>query len=179
MARKNGDMRTYFNINSSLADDPQLGQRINRPVIKSLTCFLAAVALIPIELKAEVLPTSFINGKKPPGRVAELVDTQKLVDEIRPDGMQQLVLKGTRLPGTRVAIHVHEYSGFTCIFEGLITDFVEGKKDATYGPGDCYYMPANTPMSAANLGEEPVVLIDSFVVPPGKPVIRKIEPGFN
>ena len=32
---------------------------------------------------------------------------------------------------------------------------------------------------AANLGDEPAVLIDSFVVPPGKPVITKIEPGFN
>lgn len=144
-----------------------------------LICLSSILALNPLEMKAEVSPTRYINGKKPPGRVAGLINHQELINEIRPDGMQLLVFKGTRLPGTRVAIHVHEYSGFTCILSGVITDFVEGKRDATYGPGDCYFMPANTPMSAANLSEEAVVLVDSFVVPPGKPVITKIEPGFN
>lgn len=123
------------------------------------------------------LPTNLINGIKPQGRVADLVNSTKLIDAIRPDGMQLLVFKGTRLPGTRVAIHIHEFSGYTCVLSGQITDFVEGKENATYGPGECYYMPANTPMSAANLGDKPAVLIDSFVVPPGKPVITKIEPG--
>tara|TARA_B100000902_G_C27079613_1_gene798217 strand:- start:294 stop:749 length:456 start_codon:yes stop_codon:yes gene_type:complete len=128
---------------------------------------------------AEISPTSLINGKKPPGTVAGLINTKLLIDAIRPDGMQLSVTRGTRLPGTRVAIHVHEFGGFTCIVSGEITDFVEGKEDAVYGPGECYYMPPNTPMSAANLGDEPAVLIDSFTVPPGKPVITKIEPGFN
>ena len=123
------------------------------------------------------LPTNLINGIKPQGRVADLVNSTKLIDAIRPDGMQLLVFKGTRLPGTRVAIHIHEFSGYTCVLSGQITGFVEGKENATYGPGECYYMPANTPMSAANLGDKPAVLIDSFVVPPGKPVITKIEPG--
>ena len=91
--------------------------------------------------------------------------------------MQLLVFKGTRLPGTRVAIHIHEFSGFTCVLSGEITGFVEGHEAATYGPGECYFMPANTPMTAANLAGKPAVLIDSFVVPPGKPVINKIEPG--
>lgn len=144
-----------------------------------LACLASILLLNPLKMKAEVLPTRYINGKKPPGTVAGLINGQELINEIRPDGKQLLVFKGTRLPVTRVAIHVHEYSGFTCIISGIITDFVEGKIDANYGPGDCYFMPANTPMSAANLGEEPVVLIDSFVVPPGKPVITKIEPGFN
>lgn len=129
--------------------------------------------------KAELSPTKLINGMQPPGRVADLVNSTKLIDSIRPDGMQLLVFKGTRLPGTRVAIHIHEHSGFTCVLSGQITDFVEGHEKATYGPGECYFMPANTPMTAANLGDEPSILIDSFVVPPGKPVIQKIEPGFQ
>ena len=127
----------------------------------------------------DISPTSRINGKKPPGTVSNLVNTKLLIDAIQPDGMQLSVTRGTRLPGTRVAIHVHEFGGFTCIISGEITDFVEGKEDAVYGPGECYYMPPNTPMSAANLGDESAVLIDSFVVPPGKPVITKLEPGFN
>lgn len=148
-------------------------------MIKTLTCLISLLSLIPIQARAEVKSTSTINGKRPPGRVAGLINTKTLIDETRPDGMQLLALKGTRLPGTRVAIHIHKYSGMTCILQGVITDFVEGRKDATYGPGDCYYMPANTPMSAANLSEEPVELIDSFVVPPGEPVITKIEPGLK
>ena len=57
---------------------------------------------------AGISPTSLINGKKPPGTVAGLVNTKLLIDAIRPDGMQLSVTRGTRLPGTRVAIHVHE-----------------------------------------------------------------------
>lgn len=136
---------------------------------------LSAVSAKP----AEISPTNLINGETPPGKVAGLVNITKLIDVVRPDGLQLLVGRGTRLPGTRVAIHIHEFGGFTCIISGEITDFVEGKKDVKYGPGECYYMPPNTPMSAANLGDEPVVLIDSFVVTPGQPVITKIESGLN
>ena len=127
---------------------------------------------------AQVAPTALINGKKPLGRVAGHVDNHILINEIRPDGNQLLVLKGKRLPGTRVAIHVHKHSGFTCVLSGQITDFVEGKADKVYGPRECYFMPADTPMSAANLDVVPAVMIDSFVFPPGEPYITKIEPGF-
>lgn len=36
-------------------------------------------------------------------------------------------------------------------------------------------MPPFTPMSAANLGEEDVELIDVFIGPPGKPFIEVVE----
>ena len=86
---------------------------------------------------AEIEAVKIINGKKPPGAIKSLVNTKTLVDDIRPDGQRILAVRGTRLPGTRVPIHVHEFSGLTCIISGQITDFVEGEKDNVFGPGDC------------------------------------------
>ena len=47
----------------------------------------------------------------------------------------------------------------------------------TFPAGTCYYMPADTPMSAANLGAEDVRLIDTFVLPPGAAPMTVLEPG--
>ena len=52
---------------------------------------------------------------------------------------------------------------------------MEGQSPQVFGPGECFYMPANTPMSAANLGDEPVELIDIFVLPENEPPMTVIE----
>ena len=39
-------------------------------------------------------------------------------------------------------------------------------------------MPSNVPMSAANLTEHDVMLLDLFVVKAGTPAITIIEPGY-
>ena len=53
------------------------------------------------------------------------------------------------------------------MLSGEITDFVEGKSPQKYPAGTCYYMPPNTPMTAANLGEKDAILIDTFNLPEG------------
>ena len=124
-------------------------------------------------------PITKINGETPPGKLQPLVNTKTMIDTKQSDGNRLLVMKGTRLAGTRVGIHVHEYGGHTCVLSGTITDFVEGKANGIYPAGTCYYMPANTPMSAANLGTEDAVLIDTFVLPFGSPPITIMEPGYD
>jgi len=124
-------------------------------------------------------PITTINSATPPGKLQPLANTSTMLDTKQSDGLRLLVTKGTRLAGTRVAIHVHEYGGHTCVLSGEITDFVEGKANGRYPAGTCYYMPANTPMSAANLGKEDAVLIDTFVLPFGAPPITIMEPGYN
>jgi quercetin dioxygenase-like cupin family protein len=124
-------------------------------------------------------PITTINGATPPGKLQTLVNTSTMLDTKQSDGLRLLVTKGTRLAGTRVAIHVHEYGGHTCVLSGEITDFVEGKASGHYPAGTCYYMPAYTPMSASNLGKEDAVLIDTFVLPFGAPPITIMEPGYN
>ena len=79
----------------------------------------------------------------------------------------------------RVPIHIHQISGLTCIISGQITDFVEGQTKKVFGAGDCYYMPAETPMSAVNLGAKPVVLVDIFVLPDGEKSMKVIESGVD
>ena len=122
---------------------------------------------------------SVINGEVPPGELLPLQDVEVLLDVVKEDGNRLVVMRGTRLAGTRVGIHVHKFGGHTCVESGEITDFVEGLADATYPAGSCYYMPSNTPMAAANLGEEDAVLIDTFVLPPGEDMITILEPGWD
>ena len=148
--------------------------------LRALSCFLifsSALSLSSVSrsVMAQVEPFEKINGKDLPGLIKGLRDKKTLIDDIRHDGQRVLAARDTRLPGTRTPIHVHDHSGLTCVISGQITDFIEGKKDRIYGAGDCYFMPAGTPMSAANLGSEPVILVDIFVLPPGEAPMKVIE----
>ncbi|MFN6979592.1 MAG: cupin domain-containing protein [Gemmobacter sp.] len=120
---------------------------------------------------------STVNGIVPPGTVMPLQGVSTMLDTITADGRRLVITMGTRKAGTRVGIHVHEYGGHTCVIAGTITDFVEGKPDSVWPAGTCYYMPPNTPMSAANLGSEDAILIDTFELPVGAPTITIIEAG--
>lgn len=123
--------------------------------------------------------TTTINGSVPPGRLLPLQDSQTVVDEIIGD-QHILVEIGTRKAGTRVGIHVHESGGTTFVLsgEGRITDFVEGFPNSINPVDSYYYMPSNIPMSAANLSNKDVRLMDIFVTPVGEPAITIIEPGY-
>lgn len=127
---------------------------------------------------ADVASTvSTINGRTLPGKIAGLENVTVMLDTIDANGKQIIVTKGTRKAGTRVGIHIHEYGGHTCVLTGEITDFIEGHEPMKFPAGSCYYMPPNVPMSAANLGTEDAVLIDTFVVPPGASTITILETG--
>lgn len=121
---------------------------------------------------------TMINGEIPQGEMLPLHDVTTMLDTIQSDGNRVVVTRGIRKAGTRAAIHVHEYGGHTCVMSGVITDFVEGHENMTFPAGTCYYMPPNTPMSAANLGTEDAVLIDTFILPEGAPTITIREPGW-
>lgn len=118
-----------------------------------------------------------INGTAPRGTYRALEEVAVLLDITASDGQRLVVTRGIRRAGTRAAIHVHEHGGHTCVLSGTITDFVEGKPDTVWPAGSCYYMPANTPMTAANLGSEDAVLMDTFKLPPGAPTITIVERG--
>ena len=119
-----------------------------------------------------------INGETPPGELARLVDVTTMLDTVNAEGERLLVVRGVRKAGTRVGIHVHQWGGHTCVLSGTTTDFVEGREPSTFPAGTCYYMPPNTPMSAANLGDEDAVLIDTFVLPVDGEPITILEPGY-
>jgi len=124
-------------------------------------------------------PITAINGTVPDGELLPLQDTVKMLETETSDGMRLIVMKGTRKAGTRVGIHIHKYGGHTCVLSGNMTDFVEGSEPSHYPTGTCYYMPADTPMAAANLGEEDAVLVDTFILPYGEDEITILEPNWR
>ena len=146
---------------------------------------LAWLSSLPSGPKVE--PTHFspvteINGQILPPEIV-MKPLQNVIDLVPPGyidsfGREVVIHRGIREAGTRVGIHIHEYGGYTLVLSGTITDYVEGMPPMTHGPGDWYYMPPNTPMSAANEGTEDAELIDIFLVPPGQPSITIIEPGW-
>ena len=123
--------------------------------------------------------TTQINNKDVDGNLLPLQDSRALIDEII-DGNRLIVNLGTRKAGTRVGIHVHQSGGTTFVVggEGAITDYVEGYENSYNPVGNYYYMPYNTPMSAANLEEQDVVLLDLFYFPAEGQSITIIEEGY-
>ncbi len=124
------------------------------------------------------LDVTTINNAPVPGEMLPEQNVSVMLDTIDANGNHLKTSKGTRKAGTRVAIHTHQFGGQTCVLTGVITDFVEGHEPMQWPAGTCYYMPPNTLMSAANLGTEDAVLIDTFNQPPDTPLITIREPGW-
>ena len=146
---------------------------------------LAWLSSLPSGPKVEpthFYPVTEINGQILPPEI-EMKPLQNVIDLVPPGyidsfGREVIIHRGIREAKTRVGIHIHEYGGYTLVLSGTITDYVQGRDPETHGPGDWYYMPPDTPMSAANLGTEDAELIDIFLVPPSQPSITIIEPGW-
>jgi len=84
---------------------------------------------------------------------------------------------GIREAGTRMAIHMHEKGGQTCVLSGAsATIFVEGMEPQVYPPGTCYNMPPGVYMTSANLGDQDMIEVDILT---GKPDTTVCEPGWD
>ena len=127
--------------------------------------------------KAEAMPLmSQINGQVPPGTPTLVATSTEILNVMR-DGQQVRVFRDIRDPGTRAPIHVHAFGGWTCVVSGEAILYMEGADPVTAKAGDCMDMPALTPMSNANPGTVPSVLLDTFATPPDAPIWRIVEKG--
>ena len=127
--------------------------------------------------EANAMPLiSEINGMVPPEKPT-LVHTSALVLNVMRDGQQVRVYRDIREPGTRAPFHVHPFGGWTCVVSGQAVLYLEGAEPQRVDEGGCVNMPALKPMSNANPGPGPAVLLDNFVTPPGAPVWRIVEEG--
>jgi quercetin dioxygenase-like cupin family protein len=117
-----------------------------------------------------------INGEVPPGKVSSLTNSQELVNKIVRNN-EIRVLKGTRLPGTRAPIHVHEDGGTTCVLQGQMTLYMQGAKPMTALAGSCYWMPPHVIMTGFNSGTADAVIFDMFTTPANAPVWEVVEKG--
>lgn len=129
--------------------------------------------------EANAIPlTSTINGEVPP-ETPTLVHTSREILNVMRDGQQVRVFRDVREPGTRAPIHVHPFGGWTCVVSGEAVLYLEGSEPQTTRAGECVNMPPLIPMSNANPGKVPAVLLDSFVTPPDAPVWRIVEKGLT
>jgi quercetin dioxygenase-like cupin family protein len=117
-----------------------------------------------------------INGQVPPGTATAVDDSVTLLDVVDA-GVQHLVYRDTRSPGTRSPIHQHPYGGTTCVISGEMTLYLQGSDPQLAGEGECYWMPPGLSMTGVNTGENFAVMIDTFAVVPGQPVWYVVEPG--
>jgi hypothetical protein len=117
-----------------------------------------------------------INGEVPPGPATRVDESLTLLD-IVDDGIQHLVYKDTRSPGTRSPIHEHPFGGTTCVLSGQMTLYLQGAEPQVADEGECYWMPPGVPMTGVSSGVDYAVMIDTFAVPPGEPVWWVVEPG--
>lgn len=117
-----------------------------------------------------------INGEIPPGPATKVDESVTLLDVVD-DGLQHLVYRDTRSPGTRSPIHVHPYGGTTCVLSGQMTLYLQGSQPQVADEGQCYWMPPGLPMTGVSSGVDYAVMIDNFAVPPGEPVWWVVEPG--
>lgn len=132
-----------------------------------------------VNAAANAIPlTTTINGTRPPGRVALVINSTRELAFDR-NGQEVRVNRHVRLAGTRAPIHVHGAGGWTCVLKGQAVLYLEGAKPIRAGAGNCVNMPPLTPMSNYNPGPGPAVLLDSFVSPPGADVWRVIEKGYT
>ena len=117
-----------------------------------------------------------INGEPPPA-VPTAVDESVTLLDVIDNGVQHLVYRDTRSPGTRSPIHQHPYGGTTCVLSGEMTLYLEGSDPQVAGPGECYWMPPGLSMTGVSSGVDYAVMIDTFAVVPGQPVWYVVEPG--
>jgi len=143
---------------------------------------LVALAVSPGVAAAgmEPLPdVTTINGVVPPMKTTFAYKAVRLSVGNNGNGMQTIVIRTTRLAGTRSPIHTHDFGGTTCILKGQMTLYMDGHKPNTKKAGFCYFMPPGHLMSGVNTGKITTVLLDIFTVPIGDPVWTVRQPGFT
>jgi quercetin dioxygenase-like cupin family protein len=117
-----------------------------------------------------------VNGLAPVGTPSVLQQSEKEVDETV-NGVRHLVYRDVRAAGTLSPIHVHPSGGITCMISGEMTLFLEGLPPRVARAGDCYGMPANTPMYGYASGTEDATFFDSFDLAPGEEEWDVVEVG--
>ena len=124
-----------------------------------------------------------INDETPPVTASPALKSEILSDLILQIGngiyRRALVIKTTRMQGTRAYIHDHQYSGTTFVLKGEVTIFMKGSEPKKLLAGEAYFMPSGHSMAAANIGNEEAIMIDSFILPIDGKSWRVLELGYT
>lgn len=169
---------TYVSVmwlRSALAEDENLqwGQCMNDTNCQRWTDTEELIA----STRSRFGNTTAINGVAPPGFAARSTPTNfpginsgamlEYVDTSHSVPSLYAVWYNSRPDMARTPIHVHPETQFTCVLHGMLMFIAEGMETKNYSKGECYYMPAMTPMVSVNVGGSPYLDIDVFRVSKG------------
>lgn len=118
-----------------------------------------------------------LNGSPLPGVMARSIDQKRLITIPDGKGNHTIVEQTTRAPNTRTPIHLHDFSGNTCVIQGEMTLYLENSSPKRAIAGECYHMPAGLKMVGFNSGFTNAVMHDIFTTPIDAPVWRVVEEG--
>lgn len=97
-----------------------------RYTLGAITLFIPMLlaSVLSFPSVAGTLEDLITSGALPP--VPKKPSSVSKIDHVRQNGRVTLVLFSDREPGTRTAIHMHDYAGVTCIVQGEMTLYMEG-----------------------------------------------------
>ena len=133
-----------------------------RSTLGAITLFIPMLlaSVLSFPSVAGTLEDLITSGALPP--VPKKPSSVSKIDHVRQNGRVTLVLFADREPGTRTAIHMHDYAGVTCIVQGEMTLYMEGVSPIRKQAGDCYYMPSGVRMIGFNSGKVVAKFYDFF-----------------
>lgn len=127
---------------------------------------------LPVPSVAPADRTPVINGQplRAPlgGAVSRTIYEQQVGHERR------IVAVTTRQAGYRGPIHFHPRSVTSCLLEGSVTRYIDGRPPQQLHAGQCFTMPANTKVAVV-AGPVGYSMLDFFVKDPKAPIWFPLE----
>jgi quercetin dioxygenase-like cupin family protein len=125
-------------------------------------CALCAITgFIATEVSAQGTPPAGTPGV-----------TRKILSQIDgpTPGYVTILAEATVEPGTAVGRHTHPGVESSYVLEGAIELPIKGQETKTYGVGDTYQVPAETPHAGGKAVEKKFRVLSTYVLEKGKPL---------
>src|SRR3954462_13982248 len=78
-------------------------------------------------------------------------------------------------PGASIGKHTHPGEEIGYLLEGNLELEIAGKPNATLKAGDAFFVPAETPHAAKNMGKGPAKVLATYIIEKGKPVATMVK----
>jgi quercetin dioxygenase-like cupin family protein len=125
-------------------------------------CALCAITgFIATEVSAQ--------GGPPPGTPGVTRKILSQMDGPTP-GYVTILAEATVEPGAAIGRHTHPGLETSYVLEGAIELPIKGQETKTYGVGDTYQVPAETPHAGGKAVEKKFRVLSTYVVEKGKPL---------
>ena len=86
-------------------------------------------------------------------------------------GREVVVARGEFQPGAAIPKHTHPGDEISYVLEGELTVEVDGKPPQKLKAGDSFFIPAGSPHLAKQAGKTASVVLSTYVVEKGKPLV--------